>query len=389
MLERKLKNHPVILLSMVFRTLVLGGLLAFLAWTYLPLFLSAGAVLGCTIGAGVLPLLIGILGQRARRIRIESLKQQYIGVMLNKCQEELRNEIIKCLQTTYNEIAEYCKWLQKNKLQFLEEHLSVLSPADFSFEESPVLQPLIKAGKAKPEGEENMVLIPPVSVKDISDEQLTGSFGRLPLLDFGSGIPMHKVNINGVDKDIQEVMKQDITMSDLVKDLMSARASIRQSIEKEATFTSKDMKGKTLLLLDVSGSMSGEKLEDLKKAVRALGDSYNVEWIAFDDKVVASSFDEEADIDSLKAGGGTNYIPALTLAVAKIQEDLYDDVILISDGCLCHTECRQSQSGYADQSHVDSGPLSYQGCPYPAGKYQPPVHRCKEVSGPGLRISRQ
>ena len=332
-LERKLKNHPVILLSMVFRTLVLGGLLAFLAWTYLPLFLGAEAVLGCTIGAGVLPLLMGVLGQRARRIRIESLKQQYIGVMLNKCQEELRDEIVKCLQTTYNEIAEYCKWIQSNKLQFLEEHLSVLTPADFSFEESPVLQPLIKAGKAKPEGEESMVLIPPVSVEDISDEQLTGSFGRQPLLDFGNGIPMHTVNINGVDKDIQEVMKQEATMSDLVKDLMSARASIRQSIEREAAFTSKDMKGKTRLLLDVSGSMSGEKLEDLKKAVHALGDSYHVEWIAFDDKVVASSFDEGADIDSLKSGGGTNYIPALRLAVEKIQEDLYDDVILISDGC--------------------------------------------------------
>lgn len=331
-LEHKLAHHPVIVLAMLLRTLILGGLLAFLAWTYLPLFLSAGAVLGCTIGVGVLPLLIGILGQRARRIRIESLKQQYIGVMLNRCQEELRNEIIQCLHTTYDEIAAYCKWLQKNKLEFLEEHLSVMSPADFSFEESPVLQPLIKAGKAKPKGEENTVLIPPVSVEDISDEQLTGSFGRQPLLDFGGGIPLHRVNIDGVDKDIQEVMKKDVIMSGLVKDLMSAWATVKQSIEREATFISKDVKGKTLLLLDVSGSMSGEKLEDLKKAVHALEETYSVDWIAFDSDVVSSSFVEGANIDSLQANGGTSYIAPLTLAAEKVHEDLYDDIILISDG---------------------------------------------------------
>lgn len=332
-LEHKLAHHPVIMLALLFRTLVLGGLLAYLAWTFLPLIMSAGAVLGCTIGVGILPLLIGMLGQRARRIRIESLKQQYIGIMLVKCQEELRNETIQCLRTTYDELAEYCKWLQKNKLDFLAAHLSVLSPADFSFEDSLVLQPLIKAGKAKPKGEENTVLIPPVSVEDISDEQLTGSFGRLPLLDFGGGIPMHKVNIDGVDKDIQEVMKQDARMSGLVKDLMGARAAIKRSVERDAAFISRDVRGKTLLLLDVSGSMSGEKLADLKKAVHALGDNYDVEWIAFDDKVVASSFDDDADIDTLQCGGGTNFIPPLTLAVEKIRGELFDDIILISDGC--------------------------------------------------------
>ena len=208
-LEYKISHHPVVLLAMVFRALVLGGLLAFLAWTYLPLFFKAEVVLGCAIGVGILPLLISALGQSNRRIRIEALKQQYIGVMLNRCQEELRDELIKCLQTTYDELAEYCKWLQKNKLEFLEEHLSVLNPADFSFEASPVLQPLVKAGKAS-KGEENIVLIPPISVEDIADEQLTGSFGRLPLLDFGGGIPLHRVNIDGVNKDICEVMKKDV-----------------------------------------------------------------------------------------------------------------------------------------------------------------------------------
>lgn len=331
-LEHKLAHHPVIMLAMLARTLVLGGLLSFLAWTYLPFFLSAGAAVGCTVVAGILPLLAGMLGHRARRIRIESLKQQYIGVMLNRCQEALRNEIIKCLKTTYDELAEYCKWLQKNKLDFLAEHLSVLSPTDFSFEESPVLQPLIKAGKAKTGEGDTRVLIPPVTVEDIPDEQLTGSFGRQPLLDFGGGIPLHTVNIGGVDKDIQEVIKKNDILSGLVKDLMSARATVKQSIEREATFTSKDIKGKTLLLLDVSGSMDGEKLEDLKKAVHTLEDSYSVEWIAFDDAVVSSSFEDAANIDALRAGGGTNFIPPLKLATEKVCEDLYDDVILISDG---------------------------------------------------------
>lgn len=331
-LEYKISHHPVVLLAMVFRALVLGGLLAFLAWNYLPLFYDAEVVLGCTIGVGVLPLLISALGQRNRRIRIEALKKQYIGVMLNRCQEELRDELIQCLQTTYDELVEFCKWLQKNKLEFLEEHLSVLNPANFSFEASPVLQPLIKAGKAS-KSEDNLVLIPPVSVEDIADEQLTGTFGRLPLLDFGNGIPLHRVNIDGVNKDIREVMRKDVPMSQLVKDLMKARAKVKQSIEREATFTSKDKKGKTLLLLDVSGSMSGQPLEDLKQAVHSLEESYSVEWIAFDDKVVASSFDEGANIDALCSGGCTHFIPPLMLAVKKMKEELFDDIILISDGC--------------------------------------------------------
>ena len=122
-------------------------------------------------------------------------------------------------------------------------------------------------------------------------------------------------------------------MSQLAKDLMGAREEIKKSIECDVTFTSKDKKGITLLLLDISGSMNGQPLEDLKQAVHSLEESYNVEWIAFDDDVVASSFDEGANIDTLCSGGGTNFIPPLMFAVEKMKKELYNNVILISDGC--------------------------------------------------------
>lgn len=333
LLEHKISHHPVLILSLLFRSLVLGFILGYLSWLLLPSMINYEAAIACTVGIGILPFVVGVVGQRARRTRIESIKQQYVGVMINCCHEELKDEIDKCLKTTYRELIEYCDWLQNNKLEFLREHLSVLSPADFSFEESPVLQPLVKSGQAISGNNDNLLLIPPVSVDNISDGQLTGSFGRSPLLSFDKDAPMHKVNIDGVNKGLHLVMRNKELMRSLIVDLMKAKANIKQSIEREVSFSSSDIKGKTLLLLDISGSMDGTPLEDLKKAVHSLEENYDVEWIAFNDNVVASSYSEGANIDALCSSGGTNFIPPLLIAVEKVHEELYDDVILISDGC--------------------------------------------------------
>ncbi|MBO6078666.1 MAG: VWA domain-containing protein [Bacteroidaceae bacterium] len=330
-LEDKISHHPVAVFALLVRAIVLGFLLGFLSWTLLPVLTGQTVAMAVTAGLGLFPLCISLLQFRTMRIRIEALKQQYVGIMLLRCEEELRVDILKCLQVTYQELLQYCDWLKTNKLDFLKKHLSVLSPSDFSFVESAVLQPLLKAGNSNT-NEENLVLIPPVTLDAIDDIQLSGSFGYEPLLNFDASSPMHQINVEGISYDIKAVVKNNKYLSKLVKQLMETRTKVNRSIERETTFLSRDVQGKTLLLLDVSGSMSGQPLEDLKKAVHSLKESYVVEWIAFDDKIVASSFDNN-DIDKLHSGGGTNFIPPLTMAVQKVKEAIYDDIILISDGC--------------------------------------------------------
>ena len=331
-LEDKISHHPVAVFALLIRAVVLGFLLGFIAWKFLPGLIDTGGAFVITTVLGVLPLGIALLQFRAMRIRVEALKQQYVGVMLLRAEEELRTEILACLKVTYQELLQYCDWLKQYKLDFLKQHLSVLSPSILSFVESSVLQPLVKAG-TQINDEENVVLIPPVALDAYDDVQFSGSFGKKPLLNFDDSSPTHKICIGGNDYDVKAVIKSPQLLSALVKDLMSARAKVRRSIERDATFSSRDIKGKTLLLLDISGSMGGQKLEDLKKAVHNLEESYSVEWIAFSDDVVSSSFDEGASIDALNAVAGTNFIPPITLAVEKLKEDIYDDVILISDGC--------------------------------------------------------
>lgn len=330
-IEHKISRHPVAVFALLVRALVLGALLGYLSWTLLPTVTSTNIAMIVTAALGVLPLGVSLLKFRAMRIRINALKQQYVGAMLAKCEDDLRADILNCLHTTYAELLQYCDWMKENKLRFLREHLSVLPPADFSFVESPVLQPLVRPGHFNGEDTEE-VLIPPVSPETFDDIQLSGSFGREPLLAFDTSSPTHKVNVEGVGRDLKAVLKDNNLIAKLVKQLLLARTTIKRSVEREAEFLSKDLQGRTLLLLDVSGSMSGQPLNDLKQAVHSLEEAYIVDWIAFNDGVVASSFADGADIDNLNATGGTNFIPPLEMAVQKVGEALYDDIILISDG---------------------------------------------------------
>lgn len=330
-LENRISHHSVAVFALLVRVVVLGFLLGFLAWSLLPVLIGVNAAMAVTALLGLLPLFVALVQFRYMRIRIEALKQQYVGIMLLQCEDELRDNIRECLKVTYEELLQYCDWLKKYKLDFLRKHLKVLSPSGFSFVESSVFQPLVKAGSSDL-NEDNTVLIPPVTLEALDDIQLSGSFGYSPLLNFEASSPLHQIEIEGVSYDIKTVVKNNRHLSKLVRQLMEARTKVRRSIEREAAFQSRDVQGKTLLLLDVSGSMDGQPLSDLKKAVHALEDSYSVEWIAFNDAVVASSFDEGANIDALQSGGGTNFIPPLKLAVGKVHEELYDEIILISDG---------------------------------------------------------
>ena len=104
-----------------------------------------------------------------------------------------------------------------------------------------------------------------------------------------------------------------------------------------------------VLLLDVSGSMSGKPLSHLKAIVTSvidsLGDADRIEMIAFSSRPVR--FHEEPAlataterrnacewIRSLHAGGGTELIPAIEEALRPLRNDLPRQVIIVTDGLI-------------------------------------------------------
>jgi Ca-activated chloride channel family protein len=104
-----------------------------------------------------------------------------------------------------------------------------------------------------------------------------------------------------------------------------------------------------VLLLDVSGSMSGKPLEHLKAVVTSvidsLGDDDRVEIIAFSSNPVR--FHEEPArataaerqrarewVQRLKANGGTELIPAIEEALRPLRSDVPRQVVVVTDGLI-------------------------------------------------------
>ena len=117
----------------------------------------------------------------------------------------------------------------------------------------------------------------------------------------------------------------------LIKELLNSQATIYSSVEKEIKFGRQAMPNTKLLILDISGSMAGSALAELKKVVSELSVNNNIKWIAFNDKVVCTS-EDDTDLMSLQAEGGTCYIPALEKAKEFTNDYYIDQIILISDG---------------------------------------------------------
>lgn len=339
-LEGKLRNHPVFVLSMLVRAAVLGFLLAYFGifliqfvvqkeLMALDWFAEHPMITGTILF--VLPLIGAFYHFNGYVARIKALKEQYVSCLLMKLQTELVGEIRKTVDKTYHELDEFCIWLKKNKLEFLQNTLSAIPPSDFSFTESARFQPILKCAVSNGT-EDNRLLIPITSVyEERSPEvKLTGNFNGKDILD---APPLNYITIQGNDYTLAEVIS-DSTLhlkSKLIKELLRSEATVYSNVEKEVRFGKRTLPNTKLLILDVSGSMAGTALQELKQAVSRLSVDTCIKWIAFNDGVVCTS-EDGMDIMSLQATGGTCYIPPLEKA-QKLMEDCYvDQVILISDG---------------------------------------------------------
>ena len=198
-----------------------------------------------------------------------------------------------------------------------------------SFTPSPRFQPLVKC---MPYGTstEDKVLIPAMKVDVESNLQMSGTFGRYPILN---NPPVSKVIVNGDRYSFEEIIKENSRnlMRDLLCQMLKSTAEARDNVEQQVQFEAIKTPRTKLLLLDVSGSMSDSDMAELKIAVEKLSHTATIKWIAFNDKVVAIG-DSAESFNKISSGGGTNYIPAILKAKEIIDAEVVDQVILISDG---------------------------------------------------------
>lgn len=264
--------------------------------------------------------------------RIEALKDQYTGMKLIEMRTLMDNQVNLMIEKTKDEMSQYIIYLREKKLEWLQKSLSVISAPSFQFKVSDVFQPLVNVSSTKTS--ETKLLIPSKktranSIADLSGQ--SGSFGKYPLTSNISCAQI--IDQNGQPCSISDITNnKKNTVQFLIQELMREHERVVDGTEETINFKTHDIKNRSmLLLLDVSGSMAGQPLEELRKYVMLLTSRGSIEWIAFSDNVCLTSRSNNAD--DLKAVNGTNYIPAINKALEWIKEGAnYDDIILISDG---------------------------------------------------------
>ena len=333
----RLRKLPVYNFARLARLIMLLAVLCFTLFHVLTLGgigLEANTALWISVIVGAVLFLVDLFVYSNKVKRIESLKQQYIATMLMELRQRLEVEIVNCEKKTYEEMLQYADWLRRERLERLQNTLAVLAPPSFNFHESAVFQPL--AGSMAQQDNDTRLIIPSNNFNTDTLRAATavsGSFGKHPLIE---SAPFNKVNDDGNRIPLAEMVDANKDVSQrLVKKLMGEQRHVGAGTLRDVDFqrheSRRQLHESMLLLLDVSGSMYGQSLDDLKHYVNSLASEHNVDWIAFASEVVATSL-EGGDVARLEADGGTSYVPAIGKAVEWMKSCLFDDIVLISDG---------------------------------------------------------
>lgn len=346
LLESQLKHHPVFFLSMLLRAILIGLILIFVGIPLLK-FLSPDAinlefltkniyVLGFTLF--LIPIVIMIWKCRQYTFRIKSLKDQYIAISIKNLNQRIVDFVSEAIKKSYEDVSEFCQWIKDKRLEEgLRKQLGVLPPPDFNFELFDHFQPLL-VDNVKILEKSQFLLHPEENCpRENAPSMVSGIFKNQVIL---SSVPDLKVRLNSGDKKIAELTDQE--KMELIHELMKEKAAIFHSIE-ETTALSKIKVTSSVskaLLLDVSGSMSGDPLNQLIKVVQEYKAKYGdqIRWVGFASE---ARLDKEVSGDIKKAeaecGGGTSYVPAFKKAKENLEngELQFDKLIMISDGGTC------------------------------------------------------
>ena len=119
-------------------------------------------------------------------------------------------------------------------------------------------------------------------------------------------------------------MSYDLAMKDTSKLVKKQTLGNGKKLTLKSTLPQKHTSGKTYILADISGSMSGDRLHELKKALHTIWRP-GIHGIAFGSMVY--DFTQE-DIDSLRVTGTTNMLDALLAG----WDDAASHMVLLTDG---------------------------------------------------------
>lgn len=332
-LDKLLRRHPVFMLSMFSRALLLGIIMAVFVLFFNPI-----------IAAILFLIPIGCYFWSYRRYMnlLKSYQDRYVAVSLFNLNKRLLDEYKRAISKSQKDVYEYCKWNAQKRLVMLRNSLGVLLPKAFHFKPTEDFRPLLT---------DNLEIDSTENVKKVGWQQgegreeaamTSGAFDDIPLLEKTPGFAV-KLEWNNLEQKVTDLKNSD--KQRLIYNLMKQTAEVPQQLEENLDPAKMVMRtgGSITLMLDVSGSMSGAPLESLKRAVEDLKNKFNdrVRWVAF---ASTAKMDSEVNNDIDEAyrtcGGGTEYTPALDLLLqARDKGEIeLNKLVIISDGCPGDTE---------------------------------------------------
>ena len=334
-LDKKLRRHPVFMLSMFSRALLLSIILG-------AFFIFSQPIVAAVLF--VIPIVAYFLIYRDYMNKLKSLQERYVGICLYKLNEKLLMQYKKAIRKSQSDIRDYCEWNYKERLAMLRNNLGVFVPKEFHFKPFEDFQPLIT---------DNLRINTKDKVKKVGRNEgevedaaamTSGKFDDIPLLN---NVPNFNVKAEALDSAQPKSIK-DLTNADkmlLIRKLMRETAFVPQQMEENLDPAKMILKtaGSAVLMLDVSGSMSGQPHEDLKEAVKTLKEKFSdqIRWVAFADRAVLDDcVNNDLDKAEIFCGGGTAYVPAFKLLKKANEEGKINlgKLIIISDGCPFDTE---------------------------------------------------
>jgi hypothetical protein len=344
-LETQISGHPVVYLSMLVRTILIAVCMFFLFYPVIkffgggetPLinlkFLTDNPTLAALLGSFI-PFMVFFWKSSQYFNKLKSLVDQYQAVFIHNINLHAIAFLEKAVDQSYENAINYCSEfiIEKRINEQLRQGLSVIVPQRFSFEETPYFQPLLISNI---DIQEDAKLYAPGKQKldetheHKNDGQMmrSGTFDKVPIL---KSMPDLMVNLKRGKVKITELSDDD--KQELLHELMRESVDITSGIQEELDPVKMTQHCPIALLLDVSGSMSGQPISDLKKAVADLKQqNSNLRWVAFSSNAV---LDEEVNYIIPDASGGTD----LNAGIDKVIESqkagklVFDKLVMVSDG---------------------------------------------------------
>lgn len=328
-LDRMLRRHPVFMFSMFSRALLAGIILA-------SLFLFSKPLVAALLFFA--PFVVYLWQYRRYMNTLKSLQDRYIAISLYNLNNELLHNYRNAIHKSQSDIRDYCKWNWEKRLEMLRGNLGVIVPKAFHFKPFNDFQPLLT---------DNLVIETKEKVYKTGKKEnkpkdapmiMSGQFDQIPLLEHLPNFDV-KLSWDNRTKSVTDLNNSD--KQRLIYELMKQTADVPQRLEENLDPVKMVMQtgfSNITLMLDVSGSMSGQPLEDLKAAVQTLKDKFgdSVRWVAFASEAkldceVGDSIDEAERV----CGGGTDYTPAFERIIQARDKGEIElgKLVIISDGC--------------------------------------------------------